>query len=152
MHVVGQAVASASLSLVSSSLVHTLTDFDVRCGSSALVFVATIGGSEASFGCDELRNILRLFSCLGRALSLCAAKSASKLVRLETSTIEIKRRATAVSRCNCRFDKQVSLAFPTSFHSPASAVVSQIPSMSRHVLVPERTVGRSPRRVVKRKA
>ena len=47
MHVVGQAVASASLSLVSSSLVHTLTDFGVRCGSLGLVFVATIGGSEA---------------------------------------------------------------------------------------------------------
>ena len=47
MHVVGQAVASASLSLVSSSLVHTLADFEVRCGSSGLVFAATIGGYEA---------------------------------------------------------------------------------------------------------
>ena len=105
MHVVGQAVVSASLSLVSSSLVHTLTDSDVHCGSLRLVFAATNGGSEAFFlDCDELRHVLRLFSCLGRALCLCAAKSASKLVRLETSTIEINRHATAVSRCKCRLE------------------------------------------------
>ena len=49
MHVVGQAIASVSLSLASSSLVHTLADFDVRCGSLGLVFTATNGGYEAFF-------------------------------------------------------------------------------------------------------